>query len=61
MLNRTDIIFNANFTTNIPMYPIAHVVFYYRYNGLVYRKFPVDIQEDMCEWIENRNKTGWLD
>lgn len=61
MLNRTNLIFNLNLVVNELIYPTVHIIAYYRYNGLIYRKFPVDLYEDFCEWIENRNKTGWLD
>lgn len=28
-----------------------HGVFYYRYNAHSYRKFPIDVWEDICAWI----------
>lgn len=35
-----------------------HGIVYYRYNGIEYKKFPIDIWEDVCEWLEMRNGNG---
>lgn len=34
-----------------------HAVVYYRYNGIEYKKFPIDIWEDMCGWFKFRYDT----
>lgn len=34
-----------------------NIVFYYKYNGIVYNKFPVDVWENACEFLDgNREK-----
>lgn len=45
---------------NKPVYPVVHAEFFYRFNGIEYKKFPIDVREDICEWIVNRNRTGWI-
>lgn len=39
---------------------LFHVEYFYRYNAIEYKKFPVDVWEDVCDWFDNRNKTGWV-
>lgn len=38
-----------------------HAVVYYRFNGLTYSKFPVDLWEDACGWFAGTAKSYILD
>ncbi len=33
-----------------------HGMLYYKFNGLTYQKFPVDLWEDACSWLRGRQK-----
>lgn len=34
---------------------LLHFVVYYRYNGIEYKKFPIDVWEDLCDWFSKKN------
>lgn len=36
-----------------------HTVFYYKY--MTYRKFPIDIWEELCGWLDSKRKSFFLD
>ncbi|KAG4078413.1 hypothetical protein HA402_013124 [Bradysia odoriphaga] len=39
-----------------------HVVFYFKFNGIVYNKFPIDLWENVCDFADGkREKTFFLD
>lgn len=41
----------------------SHTVFYYRYNSYTYQKFPIDLWEDVCAWLNgttNRFLLKWI-
>lgn len=52
--------FVVNFSQ--PAYELwIHTVAYYRFNGLTYTKFPVDIWEDACGWLSGKKRSFILD
>lgn len=60
-MNRNDLMINVSFTLKEPLQKFyLHGIFYYRYNGIEYKKFPIDIWEDICEWLDQRDKPGGL-
>lgn len=57
-----NLLVDVGVNLNYPVYKaFFHAVFYYRYNGIVYKTFPIDVFEDCCEWLIKRNQTGWLE
>lgn len=49
-----------NFTEPVnSMY--IHTVFYRKYTANVYRKFPIDLWEDICGWLNGTAKSWILD
>ncbi len=38
-----------------------HGVLNYKFNGLVYQKFPIDLWEDVCAWLNGKRKAYILD
>lgn len=36
---------------------LIHAVVYYRYNGIEYKKFPIDLWEDLCGWFKFHGNT----
>lgn len=50
-IDRNNLKFNIRFTFTKPVHQFwVHSVLYYKFNGLVYQKFPIDLWEDFCEW-----------
>lgn len=44
-----------NFNITRPLKQIwMHTRLYYKFNGLVYSKFPVDLRYNICEWQDKR-------
>lgn len=42
-----------------PLYDAwIHFVFYYRYNGITYQKFPVNVWENLCDW--KKGTKSWI-
>lgn len=47
--------FNFHFNLTRPVNDLwMHFVVYYKFNGLVYQKFPIDLWENFCEWQASR-------
>lgn len=42
----------------------VHVVFYHKFNGITYSKFPIDIWENLCDYLAGRREKtfgmNWL-
>lgn len=38
-----------------------HSVFYYKFNGITFHKFPIDLTEDLCGWINGTGKSFAMD
>lgn len=58
--NALKIHFSLNLTK--PIYDVwLHSVFYYRFNGLTYKKFPIDLWENGCGWLAGTTKSWILD
>lgn len=50
-----NIKFNIHINITRPLKDLwFHSVLYYKFNGLVYQKFPVDLWENFCEWLAAR-------
>lgn len=39
----------------------VHGVFYYKFNGITYQKYPIDLWESFCGWMEGKSKSYVLD
>lgn len=55
--------FRVNFYTNAtkPLDNIwFHFVFYYRFNPTTFSKFPIDVWENVCDWIGGKAKAAIL-
>ncbi|KAG4066017.1 hypothetical protein HA402_001264 [Bradysia odoriphaga] len=37
-----------------------HCVLYFKFNGLVYNKFPVDLWESLCDFIDGKRETTFF-
>lgn len=41
-----------------------HIVFYYKFNGIVYNKYPIDVWENFCEFLDGKRERkfglNWL-
>lgn len=49
-----------NLWTNFsqPIYEAwIHAVVYYRFNGLIYQRFPVNLYEDLCGWLAKKSQS----
>lgn len=56
-MNRSNLTINLSLTLSEPVQTMfIHVMFYYRYNGIEYKRFPIDIWENICEWRNNYQK-----
>lgn len=52
-INRRDLTLDVTYKLKKKLDAIfLHGVAYYRYNGIEYKTFPIDIWEDMCEWFK---------
>lgn len=40
---------------------MVHVSAYYKYNGISYKKFPIDLWEDICGWFDKRSKSFYME
>lgn len=61
-INRNNIKINvwANFSQ--PIYECwAHALVYYRFNGLTYQRFPIELWENVCGWFAGTSKSYLLD
>lgn len=38
-----------------------HGIFYHKFNGLVYQKFPIDLWENLCDWISGKKQAYILE
>lgn len=38
----------------------GHTIFYYRYNSHSYQKFPIDLWENICGWLNKSSKLEFL-
>ncbi len=51
-VSRYHLKFNAHWNFTRPTdHAWLHGVFNYKFNGLVYQKFPIDLWEDACAWL----------
>lgn len=54
-ISRKYMKFQIHFNFTKPVKDIwLHTVLYHKFNGLVYQKFPIDLWENMCEWLTAR-------
>lgn len=37
-----------------------HGVFYHKFNGIVYHKFPIDLWENLCDYLDDRSAKSYL-
>lgn len=50
---------NMHMNFSEPMYDLwGHFVLYYRFNGMTYSKFPIDLWENACDWL--KGKKSWI-
>lgn len=38
-----------------------HTVFYYKYNGISFFKFPIDLWENVCSWLNGTSRSYIMD
>lgn len=38
-----------------------HGTWYYKFNGLTYNRFPIDLWENLCDWLSGKSKSYLLD
>lgn len=38
-----------------------HSIFYYKFNGITFQKFPIDLWESMCDWMNGTGHSYVLD
>lgn len=57
-ISRTNmrIEFHINITKPVDAVWI-HSVFYYKYNGLTFQRYPIDLWENMCDWMIGKTKS----
>lgn len=54
-ISRKNLKFHAHFNATRPISNVwLHGVLYYKFNGLVFSKFPVDLWQDICKWQTER-------
>ena len=37
----------------------VHAVFYFKFNGIVYNKFPIDIWENFCDFVDGKREKSF--
>lgn len=52
-ISQQDLQMHMRINISKPVHAIwIHGVFYYRYNAHSYQKFPIDLWEDFCAWVD---------
>lgn len=52
-INRRDLTIDVTFKLKKKINAMFfHAVVYYRYNGIEYKKFPIDLWENLCDWFK---------
>lgn len=61
IVSRTELTLNLSIYLKEPLDKMyVHSMFYYRFNGIEYKKFPIDIWEDICQWLAKRHDAAWM-
>lgn len=54
-INRKDLKFDVHWNLTRPVYDAwLHGVLYYKFNGISYSKFPIDLWENFCDWMDHK-------
>lgn len=60
-LNLTHVSVDLHANITEPVYDIwMHTVFYYKFNGITYSKFPIDLWENGCDYLAGKSKNSYI-
>lgn len=60
-ISRNNLKVDVHFNISRPLAgTLIHFDFYYKFNGLIYQKFPIDIWEDYCDWMDQKSVKHYL-
>lgn len=61
-ISRSDLKIEFRFNLTKPLNDFwVHSTFYFKFNGITFQKFPIDLTENICDWLSGKGKSYIMD